>query len=49
MMSLRFGRVGIFVAWFDCWVGAYYNQEKRRLYLMVPFAGVWIDFKGAGA
>ena len=31
-------------AWYDCWIGAYYDRKKQRLYLMVPFVGVCIDF-----
>lgn len=30
-------------AWYDVWIGAYYDREKRRLYLMVPFIGICIS------
>jgi len=29
--------------WYDFWIGAYWNQEKRWLYLMVPFTGIIIE------
>ena len=32
------------VAWYDFWVGLYYNKEKRRLYVMVPFVGFYLSF-----
>ena len=31
-------------AWYDIWVGAYYDTKKRRLYLMIPFFGFYIEF-----
>lgn len=37
--------VGILFAWFDVWVGFYYNTSKRRLYCMVPFFGFYIERK----
>jgi hypothetical protein len=30
---------GIF-AWYDFWVGAYYDRKDRWLYLMIPMLGV---------
>lgn len=45
MREWRLGRIMVVVAWFDLWVGAYYNQRKRRLYVfLVPCIGVAIDF-----
>lgn len=29
-------------AWYDWWIGGYYDQKKGRLYLMVPFVGIVI-------
>lgn len=25
--------ITLFFAWYDCWVGAFYDQKKRTLYL----------------
>lgn len=36
-------KIGVLFAWFDLWVGAYYNHAKRRLYLMVPMFGIYIE------
>ncbi len=34
-----------FVAWYDVWVGAYYDAARRRLYVLpMPCIGVVIDF-----
>ena len=41
---LLFGRVSLIVAWFDIWVGVYWNSKTRRLYLMIPFVGIAVDF-----
>lgn len=40
LFGFKFGTV---VAWYDFWIGAFFNQEKRRLYLMVPFFGITIE------
>ncbi len=33
-------------AWYDCWVGAYWDRAGRRLYLLpLPMIGVVIEFK----
>jgi hypothetical protein len=38
-------RLRIVFAWFDFWIGGYWNREAKRLYLFpVPFAGLRIDF-----
>lgn len=29
--------------WYDLWFGAYWNKEKRWLYLMVPTTGIIIE------
>ena len=39
-----FKNVYLVVAWFDLWVGLYYNQSKKRLYIMLPFIGIFIKF-----
>jgi hypothetical protein len=35
--------------WFDIWVGAYYNVEKKRLYLMIPFIGIYVEKVGGSS
>ena len=38
-------RVRPFFAWYDLWVGAYWDQKARRLYLLpLPMLGVVISF-----
>ena len=32
-------------AWYDIWIGAYWDRARRRLYLFpVPMLGVVLDF-----
>lgn len=32
-------------AWYDLWIGIFYNQEKKRLYIFpLPCLGVVISF-----
>jgi len=33
-------------AWYDLWIGAYWDRRTRTLYLMVPMIGVAIKFGG---
>lgn len=32
-------------AWYDWWIGGYWDRKKYKLYLMLPFIGVVISFK----
>jgi hypothetical protein len=35
-------------AWYDLWVGAYWDRANRRLYVLpVPMLGIVVDFKRA--
>ncbi len=36
-------RMGWVFEWFDFWVGFYLNTQKRRLYIMIPMVGFWIE------
>lgn len=41
-------RVTPMFAWYDCWVGAFWDRERRRLYVFpLPMFGVRIDFPAA--
>jgi hypothetical protein len=43
-MSIR-----LIVAWYDCWIGWFYDQQKRRLYIFpVPCVGIVIERKVKG-
>ena len=36
--------VGVFFAWYDCWVGFYYDRNRKRLYLCpLPMMVVWVE------
>lgn len=38
-------RVRLLFAWYDLWVGAYWDRAHRRLYLLpVPMLGIVLDF-----
>ena len=32
-------------AWYDFWIGGFYDQKNRRLYLMVPCVGIVIQLR----
>jgi len=39
-------RIRPIFAWFDLWIGAYWNRGRRRLYIFpVPCFGFYIQFK----
>lgn len=39
-----FMRIGFLVAWYDFWVGAFYDQKRRRLYVLpLPCIGIWFE------
>ncbi len=31
-------------AWYDIWIGFYWDRKKHRLYAMIPFVGVYLEF-----
>jgi len=38
-------RIRPVLAWYDLWIGAYWDRERRRLYLLpLPCLGVVLDF-----
>lgn len=42
-------RIRLIWAWYDLWVGAYWDREKRRLYVLpFPTVGVVVEFRGGG-
>ena len=36
-------RIRLVLAWYDLWIGAYWDRASRTLYLMVPMIGVAIE------
>lgn len=37
-------KISLVLAWYDLWVGAYWDRAHRRLYLLpVPCIGVCLD------
>lgn len=39
-------RISIIFAWYDLWIGAYWNKERRTLYVLpLPCVGLRIKFK----
>ena len=40
--------IRLIFAWYDLWVGAFWDQSKRRLYILpIPCFGIVITFKPA--
>jgi len=40
-------RVRLIFAWYDCWVGFFWNRDKRCLYIFpFPMLGVVFEFRG---
>lgn len=40
-------RTRIIFAWYDLWIGAYWDRKKRTLYLFpVPMIGLAVQFRG---
>jgi hypothetical protein len=35
---------GVVVEWYDLWVGMYYDAKRQKLYIMVPFIGIYIQY-----
>jgi hypothetical protein len=36
---------GFIAAWYDLWIGMYWNSAKRRLYVLpVPCLGFYVEF-----
>lgn len=41
-------RVKPIFAWYDFWVGGFYDQKKRRLYIFpVPMFGFYVEWSDA--
>jgi len=39
-------RLRLLFAWYDFWIGLFWDKRKRRLYIFpVPMFGVVIDFR----
>lgn len=37
--------VRLIFAWYDLWIGAFWDQAKRRLYILpIPCIGIMLDF-----
>ena len=41
-------KIELVIAWYDIWIGAYYDKNNKSLYLMIPFIGIKItsDLEG---
>ena len=38
-------KIRLVLAWYDLWVGAYWDRASRTLYLMVPMIGIAIELE----
>ena len=46
MWLVRRVYVSFIFAWYDLWVGAYWDRDKKRLYVLpIPCCGIVIDFR----
>lgn len=42
---LNLTRVNLIVAWYDFWIGIFWDRAKRRLYILpIPMIGIMIEF-----
>lgn len=40
-------KIRLLFAWYDLWVGAFWDAHKRRLYVLpIPCLGIVIEFGG---
>jgi hypothetical protein len=40
-------KVKVIFAWYDLWVGIFYDQKKRYVYIFpIPMLGILIELKG---
>lgn len=35
---------GVVAQWYDIWVGCYYDTTRGRLYIMIPFVGIFVQY-----
>ncbi len=39
-------KVSFIFAWYDLWIGLFWDQRKRRLYILpIPCVGIVVEFK----
>ncbi len=39
-------KVGLVAAWYDLWIGAYYDRKAARLYVLpLPCLGFWVSLR----
>jgi hypothetical protein len=38
-------RISPYFAWYDLWIGAYWDRAKSILYIGIPMVGIKIDFR----
>ena len=37
--------IGFLFAWYDLWIGAYWDRKAHWLYIMIPMCGIILKFK----